>query len=1111
MHLNRPGPAELTKKKSRYQWILTGATLFALGLGLLGERLSTLKELENIAEQSARTQLRLTNDILSSEFEGVVSAFDAAAEQLAHLAESGDLLALEDKLTLLDQALPAIDVVIARDIGGQMLGQTKLDRALIGTQAIFNPDPRFSFNQRLISISKGADAQGRLLLSLNYQLKTAQGDVSGLLQGRLNIKHFESLLTSLSLGENFINGIAFEDGTALVSVPKRAGLLGTTLPKVGESPSDFLNKHFADHYFAQGQLKLGLQNGVYIPLKLFSLSDAAPARSEWRETSARLFLAYFALCGAVIVLVRIARRFRARHLADKAAAIEQQQFHDERFQLATEAAGIGVWEYNIQDRLIRWDKAMRRIYGTHEDQEMIGYKEWLGFVLPEDVNKLGTVLLEAGKNRDRFEFQFKIRRISDGRIRHIQARATTHYDTHGTPIRMIGVNVDITVQKQYEDALREAEDRFRSSFEWAAIGMAMFDLQGKFIQVNKALQTILGYNEPELLAMTFESVTHPQDMQQHIHLVQELLKRKRHHYQLEKRYIHKDGHVVWVHLSVSAVRNEKARVMYFIAQIQDISERKRNEATLIEREHFLRTLSECLPGLVSYWSTDLRCHFANRNHEKWTALPAEKMRGIHMRKVLGETLFVSEHKHVIGVLKGEKQRFERRKALPSGGYADMLVHLIPDVLYGKVEGFFSISTNITDFKAQQRELERMNLELTERTAQAEAANKAKGAFLANMSHEIRTPMNAIMGMLQLMEDTAMQPEQRDYLSKIGSAAEVLLNVLNDILDISRVEANKLELSIGRFLLDQVLNKATDLFAYRAEEKGVNLYCTKDPDCPVSLEGDRLRLAQVLNNLLSNALKFTEKGHIHLQVKPAQNGQLLQFSVKDTGIGMTTEQCERLFKPFSQVDDSSSRRFGGAGLGLSICKSLVELMGGNIWVESGLGQGSIFHFTVRCVSPEYTIRQEDEQPLKLSAPIEDTQTVEQTPSTQTVLQGQRVLVVDDHKLNRTVASEMLKRWGAQVELAENGRQAVQACTTKTFDLVLMDLQMPEMDGFEATAAILEELGEHAPPIVAVTASATEQDRLQILEAGMCEHLVKPFKKESLLRIVLDLKGLPSGQH
>ena len=273
-----------------------------------------------------------------------------------------------------------------------------------------------------------------------------------------------------------------------------------------------------------------------------------------------------------------------------------------------------------------------------------------------------------------------------------------------------------------------------------------------------------------------------------------------------------------------------------------------------------------------------------------------------------------------------------------------------------------------------------------------------------------------------------------------------------------------------------------------------------------MKGDRLRLAQILNNLLSNALKFTDKGRIHLQVQSVNNGSQLQFSVKDSGIGMNAEQCLNLFKPFSQVDESSSRKYGGAGLGLSICKNLVELMGGTIWVESIPSQGTTFHFTIDCIDPEFTIRDEDAKALKLQS----NSGVETEGPAHPPLLNKRVLVVDDHKLNRMVALEMLKKWGAKVSLAENGLEAVKACLSETFDIVLMDLQMPEMDGFEATAKILSELGDSAPPIVAVTASASEQDRVEILGAGMREHVIKPFKKETLIQILLDIQEKPFKQ-
>lgn len=1098
----------MTITKRRYPWFLAGTMLCALGLALLAVITSDLRQANASLEQNTRTQLRLLHDILHDEFGSLVRSFDAAAFNLSEQIDANNVREINQQLDLLKIALPAVANVIVKNPLGEVIAETIHDQDLLNTQAYFTPNPSLSNNKRLVSFNKSFNENGQLVLVINYQIKDQHGEFRGILQGRLDATYLQRKLASLRLNEHMYSGVAFEDGTMLLLEPELKNIRKATLTYPLSNNKGLVdNGVFQDYLFASEPLAKPSELDQEIPLYVIAWADTRPMLTAWQEQAIKLFLGYAVFCAIVLLMVRarIIQQFE-RYLASE-QAIADQHLNDERFKLATESAGIGVWEYNLENKHIRWDKAMRKIYGVREEQELIGYKEWLDYLDPEDVNKLGTVLKEAPNTREAFEFAFSIRRASDGKVRNIQARAKTHRNADDIPFRIIGVNVDITVQRQFEDALREAEERFRSSFEWAAIGMAILDFKGKFLQVNKALAGILGYNESELLTFSYDAITHPEDILQHTDMVREVLKGRRHNYQLEKRYIHKDGHVVWVFLSVSAVRNDKGSVLYFISQIQDITERKRNEATLVERERFLRTLSECLPGLVSYWDTDLRCQFANSNHEKWYGIVADKMRGQHMRKVLGDELFDHDHHHVMDVLNGVKKRFERSKPLPAGGQSDMLVYLIPDVLHGKVEGFFSISTNITDFKAQQRELERINHILTERTEQAEAANKAKGAFVANMSHEIRTPMNAIMGLLQLLEDTELQARQLDYLNKIGSAADVLLNVLNDILDISRVEANKLELSNSRFLLDQVLSKTTDLFAYRAEEKAIQLHCTKDANCPISLRGDRLRLAQILNNLLSNSLKFTDKGHIHLQVQSVDNGKQLQFSVKDTGIGMNEKQCAELFKPFSQVDDSSSRRYGGAGLGLSICKNLVELMGGRIWVESIPNQGSSFHFTVNCVEPEFTIQPEDLQALKL---LSQPASTDQGPAAPPLLK-KNVLVVDDHKLNRIVASEMLKKWGAKVSLAVNGIEAVQACLSEQFDIVLMDLQMPEMDGFEATRQIREKMGNAAPPIVAVTASASEQDRVALLNAGMCEHVIKPFKKETLIQILLDAQNNSATKH
>ena len=1086
---------------------LASGLLCVLALLLIGKAFFDYQRMHDQTLIRTQQQLRLLHDGIRDQIAAEERTLTASRSFLIDALQGATQSDLSRRLGELIRAMNTVDELVLLNTQGQVVAQASRGEAspTLKTPRDYGPTAPESWPDREERIAR-RDTEGPSGLYLRYRLLTPEGRTVGLLMAHMDFQNMSRLLASLHLGADVESALVDPLGELLASSPGRsdaqldeqyhAALRQAISPNTQATVVPASNAAFPHHYQGSTTLYPAQAKSDHWPVNVVTWVDYAPAHTAWVSDTLLLIMGFLLFSLVAAWAIRQANEQRRLQSNLEREARAQEAYQQERFHLATQSAGIGVWEYDLSAHHIRWDSAMCQIHGVPQERHALNVQEWLALIVPEHQHRLQELIRRAPLHHSMVELHFDIHRQHDQATRNIQSRAKVHADSEGQALRLIGVSVDITQQRQFEGALRDAEERFRSSFEWAAIGMAILSAKGHFIQVNNALCGIVGYSRDEMLSMSYEDITHPQDTQQHLHLVKAVFHRERNSYQLEKRYRHKEGHVVWVTLSVSAVREPEDRVAYFIAQVQDITERKRQEAALIEREHFLRTLSECLPGLVSYWSTDLRCHFANRNHEKWIGLPSDKVRGLHLKRVLGEENFKTHAHHYQQVLGGAKQRFEVRKALPTGGYADVLVHLIPDVLYGRVEGFFSISTNITDFKAQQRELERINVELVERTAQAESANRAKGAFLANMSHEIRTPMNAIMGLLQLMQDMELPALQRDYLQKIGSAADVLLNVLNDILDISRVEANKLELDMARFELDTLLSKSVDLFSYRAEEKQIRLFCTKDPSCPSSLVGDRLRLAQVLNNLLSNALKFTEHGHIHLNVKPWQGNDLL-FSVRDTGMGMSPNQCSALFQPFSQVDDSSSRRYGGAGLGLSICKNLVELMGGTIWVESTLGEGTTFHFTLPCLEPDFTVRPE----LALPAPVPANPGNADTDTAP--LAGVRVLVADDHKLNRMVAQEMLRKWGAEVTLATNGVEAVEACREQTFELVLMDLQMPEMDGHEATRQILAEHGTRAPKIVAVTASATAKDREAILRAGMCDHVIKPFRKEDLLQILQDL--------
>ncbi|HET8711404.1 MAG TPA: response regulator [Spongiibacteraceae bacterium] len=382
-------------------------------------------------------------------------------------------------------------------------------------------------------------------------------------------------------------------------------------------------------------------------------------------------------------------------------------------------------------------------------------------------------------------------------------------------------------------------------------------------------------------------------------------------------------------------------------------------------------------------------------------------------------------------------------------------------------------------------------QLSEAKREAEQANSAKSLFLANMSHEIRTPLNAVLGLCYLLQKTDLSDQQRDYVKKADSAAQFLLGILNDILDFSKVEAGKLELEDIDFDLDDLLKNVGSIVSIQAQERGIRLDIDQNDAVGLALRGDPLRLQQVLMNLGGNAVKFTEDGMVSISVRLLERSKKsvsLLFSVRDTGPGLSRDQVERLFEAFQQADSSTTRRYGGTGLGLVICKRLVQLMGGDIGVDSMLGQGSNFYFELTL--PRATIKK------TLSPPIlhEDMQRR---------LCAARVLLVEDNTLNQEVASAILRQEGIEVDVAENGRVAVEKVRNlggHYYDVVLMDLQMPELDGFAATQQIRGLPGTIHLPIVAMTADTLQEDRTRCLEVGMNDFITKPIRVAQLFAVL-----------
>ncbi len=501
-----------------------------------------------------------------------------------------------------------------------------------------------------------------------------------------------------------------------------------------------------------------------------------------------------------------------------------------------------------------------------------------------------------------------------------------------------------------------------------------------------------------------------------------------------------------------------------------------------ERERYLNSLLAALPDLLFVIDRDGVYHEIYAYDESQLAVPREFALGRSIYECLPHEFAEQAMRPVYFVLEtrqpflweyslsvqGEVHHYEAR-FVP---YTDeRVVILVRDVSERKMAQLMLEETN--------QRLELALLEANEMAVRAEAASRAKSEFLANMSHEIRTPMNGVLGMVQLLEDTPLTAEQAELLRTLKNSAHYLLGLLNDILDLSKIEAGKMELERIPVNLHEIAHEVVALFGGRASEKGLVLHAQIDPNTPEWVAGDPVRLRQIVANFISNAIKFTEQGEVKLILMPsATYPQGVWIGVQDTGIGVPTEKLDSLFEAFTQSDSSTTRKYGGTGLGLTICKKLAELMGGRIGAESEVGVGSLFY--VDLPLPAVQPPQAQAEPDKAELP-------EAFPNA-------RILLVEDNEVNRKVATRLLGKLQVQVEVAVNGLEAVQKATANAYDLILMDCQMPEMDGYEATR-VLREQGV-ATPIIALTANALEGDREKCLACGMNDYLSKPIQAEKL---------------
>ena len=632
----------------------------------------------------------------------------------------------------------------------------------------------------------------------------------------------------------------------------------------------------------------------------------------------------------------------------------------------------------------------------------------------------------------------------------------------------------------------------------------VFDAAGRMVYLNRALERVLGYASEELIGRVFFDVLVAADGREQSRQRLEYGFSARAASEFESEWITKLGDRRRISFSNVPTLNEQGEVQYYITTGIDITDRYRAEQELLKSEMQFRTIWEasCEPMFL----TDSSGAVVKANAAFASLLGADisSLEGMHVT-----ALFDPEQQEEVW------QRYRARFESP------LRKHFLESELhfaYGH-SGVFEISAtrveipgqppqmlfilrDVTEQKRSAEELARakeaveaanreliaanLSLEETGRLARemaerAQALSAAKSDFLANITHEVRTPLNGILGMTGLALETDLQPDQREYLELVKSSGEALLSLVSDVLDYSKYEAGKLGLDKVEFSLRTFLREVLRPLDLRASMAGLVFESVVDDAVPDQLIGDPLRIGQVLGNLVGNAIKFTNAGKVAIRVQSeSSQGSLvtLRFSIADTGIGIPRELHHTIFEPFTQADGSTTRRYGGTGLGLSISTGLVELMDGKIWVESEPGQGSKFYFTI-----------------SLELPTE--QACQTTPK-----RNMNVLVAEDNSVNQRLAARLLEREGHSVTIAGSGQEAVDLFEQRPFDLILMDVQMPGLDGLQATARIREKersTGGHVP-IAAMTAQAAESDRLRCLESGMDAYVTKPVHVPALLKII-----------
>jgi len=767
----------------------------------------------------------------------------------------------------------------------------------------------------------------------------------------------------------------------------------------------------------------------------------------------------------------------------------------ERLSHTLESASVGVWQLDIVNKICYWNSITAELMGYEPTKITANREDFFSRVYPDDRLGLQYIFDRSRTERSRFVHEFRVR-YPNGEIHWVSVNCGFTYTSSGLAIAAGGIIVNIDKKKEEEFVLRFREQGFLRLYESNLIGISFGELGGPVLEANDAYLKLVGWTRERLQkegTIDWRKITPPEYDVVDEHAIL-LADRNGVSDVYEKEYILEDGSRKAILIGIAKMNKTHA-----ISFLLDTTKQKTAENLLREsHERYANFISQSTEGI---WRFELdqplpislpvneqiefiykhsylaECNdaFAKMYGFRW----ADEANG----KRLGDIMPL---KHVYHFLRNFIESgykvvdFEAKQLANNGRVLFSATSLTGFCGDGFLKRGWGVQRDITSQKLSE-------IELIRAREQAEAANNAKTAFLANVSHEIRTPLGAILGFTEFLQDSATTTSEADrkkFREIIERNGQELTRLIDDLLDLSKAEAGHLEIVREYFDVGEVIEDVVGIMKSKAQAKNISLVHKinhdKRPIC-----SDKTRIRQILLNLVANAIKFTQEGQVVVSTRYIEGRpNILEFTITDTGIGISVQQMDRLFKPFSQADDSFTRRFGGTGLGLALSKRLAKIVGGDVCLaESVVGKGSVFKFTIE----DYQVCQRSDKPsVSKVAP--------------THLKGLKVLVVDDSPDNRMLLDRLLKKHEIEVDLAADGKKGVEMALTQPYDLILMDLQMPVMDGYTATKLLRQNGYQKA--IIAFTAHAMNDDREKCLQIGCTDHVAKPVSAEELVRKIAE---------